>query len=1102
MALTKITSSVVEDGGIDHSNLPDTGVVSGSYGTGSAVPVLTVNEKGFVTAISTTAVAGVDDFTWNSVNETLTIDTSDGSSYSVDMSGLASETYVNTSIANLVDTAPATLDTLNELAAALGDDPNFATTMTNALAGKVDDSQVLTNVPSGAVFTDTVYTHPSYNGDDFSVDTGALAGATVVSDIDINVTTDTLGHVTDANGVVATRTLTLADLGYTGATNANNYVHPSYAGDDINLDTGPLSGATVISDLDFNVTTDTQGHVTDANATYSTRNLTYSDVGAAPASHSHSYLPLSGGTITGRLVLPDSGYSIGNEYHTWKRSYKINNTSPANLVYHDGTELDAGGAYRFHAHIAGTGTDQSATAVFWNQNGTWKVNVTYQSGTSSNHPEFIIGGSPEAPQIHIDHTSNYTVEVLGERLELSEGAGTDNLAGFGTDAFLGSVGGVLRYNNAGSANNYSQGNQVFHDGYHPNADKWTTARTLSLTGDVTGSVSWDGSGNASITATVADDSHNHTIANVDGLQTALDSKLNSTSYTAADVLTKIKTVDGAGSGLDADLLDGYDSSRFMRRTGKGNAIVGGGWMTVATCGGGRFHGEIIVTDADSSDHAFIRIDWMRSYIDSNFTVLNCGGHTNRIQGARVLYNTSDNTYGTKYLQVYVTANSNYEVNVYELGDIADYGVPSVVTPVIQNSISGYAVHGNEITGLDTYGHAAEEGIIAGGPIRSNNSMNVSGNTVWHAGNDGAGSGLDADLLDGKQGSYYQPASTAITTSNIGSQNVASADTANGLGDNITTSAGNFKIFTNDGGGNIGLRWNASGSGASLVENGQAYELEIANDSNNGDFVIKRGTTASGTAGDAITWNESLRIEGTTGAIHAAQGFVGDLTGVASTATKLATARTISLAGDVTGSTSWDGSGNASITATVANDSHNHTSLTGVTSISFAAQATDSMSISRTINATGTYFDFNLSDDNNNDWWRWRFNPTGSTVYDAMTLKPVSNGNSNLTVNGTIRATGDVISNSDIRLKSDIKPINNPIETVKALNGKTYIKDDKASIGLIAQEVEEVLPQLVHTASDEMGTKSVAYGNIVAVLIEAVKEQQKQIDELKEKLNGI
>jgi hypothetical protein len=170
-----------------------------------------------------------------------------------------------------------------------------------ALDGKVDDSQVLTNVPAGAVFTDTVYTHPTYAGDDFSVDTGPLTGATVVSDIDINVTTDGLGHVTDANGVVSTRTLTLADLGYTGATNANNYTHPSYAGDDINLDTGALSGATVISDLDFNVTTDTQGHVTDANATYSTRNLTYSDVGAAASSHTHSYLPLSGGTLSGLL---------------------------------------------------------------------------------------------------------------------------------------------------------------------------------------------------------------------------------------------------------------------------------------------------------------------------------------------------------------------------------------------------------------------------------------------------------------------------------------------------------------------------------------------------------------------------------------------------------------------------------------------------------------------------------------------------------------------------------------------------------------------------------------------------------------------------------
>lgn len=57
----------------------------------------------------------------------------------VDFTGYATETFVNTAITNLVDSAPATLDTLNELAAALGDDANFATTVTNSIATKQDD---------------------------------------------------------------------------------------------------------------------------------------------------------------------------------------------------------------------------------------------------------------------------------------------------------------------------------------------------------------------------------------------------------------------------------------------------------------------------------------------------------------------------------------------------------------------------------------------------------------------------------------------------------------------------------------------------------------------------------------------------------------------------------------------------------------------------------------------------------------------------------------------------------------------------------------------------------------------------------------------------
>jgi len=82
---------------------------------------------------------------------------------------------------------------------------------TNTLKTKLD------NIASSA----NNYTHPSHPGDDFSIDTGHLSGATVIDDLDINVTTDGSGHVTDCNATVGTRNLTLGNLGFTGATNAN-----------------------------------------------------------------------------------------------------------------------------------------------------------------------------------------------------------------------------------------------------------------------------------------------------------------------------------------------------------------------------------------------------------------------------------------------------------------------------------------------------------------------------------------------------------------------------------------------------------------------------------------------------------------------------------------------------------------------------------------------------------------------------------------------------------------------------------------------------------------------------------------------------------------
>jgi hypothetical protein len=107
-------------------------------------------------------------------------------------------------------------------------------------------------------------------------------------------------------------------------------------------------------------------------------------------------------------------------------------------------------------------------------------------------------------------------------------------------------------------------------------------------------------------------------------------------------------------------------------------------------------------------------------------------------------------------------------------------------------------------------------------------------------------------------------------------------------------------------------------------------------------------------------------------------------------------------------------------------------------------------------------------------------------------------NKNIYTNGHLKvkktATAQSFNTtSDARLKDDIQPINDALSSVLQLQGKTYRwKEDhhKQDIGLIAQEVEQVFPELVE--EDANGFKAIAYSRLTAVLIEAIKEQQGQM----------
>ena len=145
-------------------------------------------------------------------------------------------------------------------------------------------------------------------------------------------------------------------------------------------------------------------------------------------------------------------------------------------------------------------------------------------------------------------------------------------------------------------------------------------------------------------------------------------------------------------------------------------------------------------------------------------------------------------------------------------------------------------------------------------------------------------------------------------------------------------------------------------------------------------------------------------------------------------------------------------------------------------------------------------DFNDVPTNNNQLTNGAGYVTTDTTYTAgngLSLSGANEFSMSGSYTGSFTATGDITAYSDKRLKRNIETITNAVDTVSKLRGVNYEKDGRNSTGVIAQEIEEVLPQVVHTDAD--GMKSVAYGNIVGILIEAIKEQQKEIEELKKKL---
>jgi hypothetical protein len=109
------------------------------------------------------------------------------------------------------------------------------------------------------------------------------------------------------------------------------------------------------------------------------------------------------------------------------------------------------------------------------------------------------------------------------------------------------------------------------------------------------------------------------------------------------------------------------------------------------------------------------------------------------------------------------------------------------------------------------------------------------------------------------------------------------------------------------------------------------------------------------------------------------------------------------------------------------------------------------------------------------------------------------------MSGNLTMAGNVTAYSDVRLKENVKVIENALQKLIQIRGVTFTRNDqedkeKLHTGVIAQEVEKVLPEVI--SEDNEGIKNVAYGNMIGLLIESIKEQQKTIESQNERLSNL
>ena len=417
---------------------------------------------------------------------------------------------------------------------------------------------------------------------------------------------------------------------------------------------------------------------------------------------------------------------------------------------------------------------------------------------------------------------------------------------------------------------------------------WPVSRTITLSGPVAGSAAFDGSTNFTVLTSIADGALS--IAKTSGLQTALDGKLNTSAYTAADVLAKLLTVDGNGSGLDADLLDGLSSRDYLNNTN----IAAGGDLNPLTIQRVAFNSNNQTNAPTTGSFNYLMSTHAGGNYISTGLAMGHGGVNDVFYGfaTGAAANYADRVWSWQRLWHAGNFDPTTKANTNGQAFTGPVRAPTMTVDAIA-AADAYQIFRNEAgvnqaaVGWDRTTdtlrlrrYNAAGTLIEGEISLGATALSYNGNAIYHEGNLGSSAG------------YLAQASVVY---------------ANGAGFDCNSLVAGTKVVVHN------TNSNTPGSGSpnwyiETLQTGATNEnvIQRAWSITNDEVYFRRGTSGAWSSWRRM-WNSGTFDP--TGKL--------DSNAVAASATRLQTARTISFTGVATGSGSFDGTADLSIPTSIA-----------------------------------------------------------------------------------------------------------------------------------------------------------------------------------------